>query len=182
MIRLGHAPVGLAMVLMVAACGNGSGTTAPAEASSTTLPTTTVRSEGTADTESSAGGSFLSIGGCYEASLAVSAALSSAVTAGAAGGVGVEPADNESIASLHALAAEAPEEIADDLEVFGDAIDEYYSALAAAGIDFSDPATLTPEALQALESASASLDSPEFQAASDRISGWFEENCPELGE
>lgn len=160
-------------VLVLAACGTGTTTEPPTE--TTVEPeTTTSAPTPTSSPEASAG--FLSVGGCYEASVAVSAAMSTAL-AGPLAELGIE-AETSPEVDLARLAADAPEEIADDLTTVADALGSYYETIAASGVDLSDPATLTPEAVGAIEEAAAALDIPEFEDASNRITAWFEENCP----
>lgn len=92
-------------------------------------------------------------------------------------GPGIGPETSPEV-DLGRLAADAPEEIAEDLTVVTDALGSYYEAIAASGIDFSDPASLTLEAIPVMEEAAAVLDTPELRDASDRVAAWFEENRP----
>lgn len=174
-VRLGGL---LGAVFVLAACGTGTTTAPPPETTTVELDTTTSEPATTASAsaEDAASAGFLAVGGCYEASVAVSAAMSTAL-AGPFAELGIE-AETSPEVDLARLAADAPEEIADDLTTVADALGAYYETIADAGIDLSDPATLTPEAVAALEDAAAAFESSEFQAASDGITAWFEENCP----
>ncbi len=174
-VRLGGL---LGAVFVLAACGTGTTTAPPPETTTVELDTTTSEPATTASSsaEDAASAGFLAVGGCYEASVAVSAAMSTAL-AGSLAELGIE-AETSPEVDLARLAADAPEEIADDLTTVANVLGAYYETLAAAGVDLSDPATLTPEAVAAIEEAAAALDTPEFQDASNRITAWFEENCP----
>ncbi len=82
--------------------------------------------------------------------------------------------DAEGVAAFYEdLAANAPEEIQDDLLVFADYMEEV--AQAFQGIDLSSGETPSPEDLQALQ-ALGNIG-PEVQEASENLSAWATENC-----
>jgi hypothetical protein len=65
-----------------------------------------------------------------------------------------------------------PDDIVDDFDVVADAYKKAGDALAEYDYDFTKAAA-DPDAQAALDE----LDSPEFQAASDNVTKWFDENC-----
>ncbi|MGK2928963.1 MAG: hypothetical protein ACSLFO_05230 [Acidimicrobiales bacterium] len=72
------------------------------------------------------------------------------------------------------VADAAPGEIEDSFATLAEGMGSFADAFA--GIDFSDPSSIDPEALETLE---AFEDGPgaEFEAASEEVSAWIEENC-----
>lgn len=76
------------------------------------------------------------------------------------------------------LAATAPAEIAGDLAIYAQALQEYGETLDAAGIVLSDPTTYsTPEAQQIATEASEAFNSDEVEAAGLRITDYLETAC-----
>jgi hypothetical protein len=65
-----------------------------------------------------------------------------------------------------------PDDIRDDFEVVADGMKKYGEVLADHDYDFTK-AMSDPDVQSALED----LDTPEFQAASDNVNAWLEENC-----
>ncbi len=72
------------------------------------------------------------------------------------------------------VADAAPGEIEDSFATLAEGMGSFAEAFS--GIDFSDPSSIDPEALESLE---AFEDGPgaEFEAASEEVSAWIEENC-----
>ncbi len=97
--------------------------------------------------------------------------------AGAKVAQAVDPSGNfdaEGVAAFYEeLAANAPEEIQDDLLVFADYMEEVAEAFQ--GIDLSSGAAPSPEDLQALQALGDI--GPEVQEASENLSAWATENC-----
>jgi hypothetical protein len=78
------------------------------------------------------------------------------------------------------LADNAPGEIKDDMQVLADVLQEFFAALEDLEVDFSNPASfanLSAEDLAELEELSTRFDTPEIQAASERIEAYFNELC-----
>ncbi len=79
---------------------------------------------------------------------------------------------------MEEVARAAPDEIKQDMQTLAEAFAAFAEAAAEAGVDFANPATFTPEAIEELESAAAAtFDSPEVQDAGDRVSTFFDEKC-----
>ena len=166
----------LALALLMAGCGDDDGgfvtsTTAQAAA------TTTGGGGDDAQDPSDDGDDgdlpvILSSDDCLAAASALASAFSGGMTAeGTFDPEGIEDAFNQ-------MSEFAPSEIKDDLAVMANGIGQFYSILEAAGVDFDDPSALAaPGVMEALEEASAYLDSTEFEEASDNVSAWFESEC-----
>ena len=106
------------------------------------------------------------------------AALYAGIASAAAAFGGTEGEDLNDVASYYEeIADKVPEDIKADFEVFAAAFSEFAEAAADAGVDFSDPSTMTPEALQEMGEAAEALNDPEVQEASQRISTFAEETC-----
>jgi hypothetical protein len=106
------------------------------------------------------------------------AALYAGIASAASAFGGTEGEDLSDVANyFDEIAGEVPDEIKDDFETFAAAYREFAEAAEEAGVDFSDPATMTPEALQEMGSAAEAFNDPEVQEASERISTFAEETC-----
>lgn len=106
------------------------------------------------------------------------AALYAGIASAASAFGGTEGGDLQDVAQyFEEIADEVPEEIKGDFETFAAAYSEFAQAAADAGIDFSDPDSMTPEALQELGAAAEAFNDPEVQEASERISTFAEETC-----
>jgi hypothetical protein len=75
------------------------------------------------------------------------------------------------------VADRVPEEIRDDFDVVAEAVRDFAEAAEDAGIDFTDPETLTPAALQQVAEESERFNEGEFQEASENLDEWRAENC-----
>ena len=82
-----------------------------------------------------------------------------------------------SVEQMEAFAAEAPEEIRDDLVKVAQAYSAYSAALQDSGWDPSSGEAPPPEVMAALTAAGQELQNADFVAASDRVQAWFAENC-----
>jgi hypothetical protein len=82
-----------------------------------------------------------------------------------------------SVEQMEAFAAAAPEEIRDDLLTVAQAYAAYSAALTGTGYDPSSGEPPPPEVIAALTAAGQELQNADFQAASERVSAWFQENC-----
>lgn len=82
-----------------------------------------------------------------------------------------------SVEQMEAFAAAAPEEIRDDLLTVAQAYAAYSAALQGSGYDPSSGEAPPPEVIAALTEAGQQLQTADFQAASERVSAWFAENC-----
>jgi hypothetical protein len=106
------------------------------------------------------------------------AALYAGIASAASAFGGTEGEDLSDVATyFDEIADEVPGEIKDDFETFAAAYRQFAEAAEEAGIDFSDPATMTPEALQEMGTAAEAFNDPEVQEASERISTFAEETC-----
>ena len=103
--------------------------------------------------------------------MAAAAAAVPQVMSGEAGDLGT------SVEQLEAMAAKAPEEIRDDLLVVAQGYAAYSQALQGSGYDPSSGEAPPPEVIAALTEAGQALDDADFQAASERVSAWFADNC-----
>jgi hypothetical protein len=103
--------------------------------------------------------------------MAAAAAAVPQVMSGEVGDLGT------SVDQLEAMAAKAPEEIRADLLTVAQGYAAYSQALQDSGWDPSSGEAPPPEAIAALTAAGQALDDADFQAASDRVSAWFADNC-----
>ncbi len=78
---------------------------------------------------------------------------------------------------LSQVADAAPDEIADSFHTLADGFKEVADQLDGVKIDFSDPQNMDPDAMAKLEAVGSTLDTAEFQAASDEIDAWISANC-----
>ena len=107
--------------------------------------------------------------------LSIGVALSQAASMGMLGQSG-DPTDAAD--SLAAMSGAAPAEIADDFEILAEAYSAFAAALEDAGVDFSDPGSLSsPEAQAALTTAGEAFASSDVQEASNNISEYMDEVC-----
>ena len=85
-------------------------------------------------------------------------------------------AESEESAELLAeLVEKAPDEIRADIQTVADGLGEYIEVIR--DLDLEEGQTPTADQLQQIQAAIASIDQPELQAASERLSTWAEENC-----
>jgi len=103
--------------------------------------------------------------------MAAAAAAVPQVMSGEAGDLGT------SVEQLEAMASKAPEEIRDDLATVAQGYAAYSQALQDSGWDPSSGEAPPPDVIAALTAAGQALDDADFQAASERVSAWFAENC-----
>ncbi len=82
-----------------------------------------------------------------------------------------------SIEQMEAFAAAAPEEIRDDLLIVAQGYAAYSAAIQGTGYDPSSGQPPPPEVMAAIQQASQGLQDADFQAASERVSVWFQEQC-----
>ena len=97
--------------------------------------------------------------------------------AGAAAGAG--GGDVGEVATFFEEAAEgAPDEVADALQVYAEAYGRFAEALEDAGIDPSDPDSISdPQAAAVFAEAGQAFSSPEFTEASETLSEFTANNC-----
>lgn len=123
------------------------------------------------------GGSFeggaLDAATCAQVVAAMASAYSGSTAAMTGGGGDVQSA----VDSLEAFAANAPDEIADDMQTIAAAYATMMQAFADSGYDPASGVAPTPEQAAALQQASAAINTTEFQQASDNVSIWFKEQC-----
>ena len=159
--RFSFLAIVMAFALLVAACGDDDAGSAPDATSGSgspinveDLPTNVGNIPGVSGECEALLNLFLSIGGAFL-------------------GGAVAPLDAGTLASL-------PAEVRADAVILSETLVEFSAGLEAAGIDLSDPATYTTmtESQQAAFSALGdSLDTPEFNAASDNLSEYGEQQC-----
>src|SRR5262245_30923774 len=153
------APLVLAAVVL-AGCGGG-------DSSSTTVP---------ADTgDTSTGDADPGVFGTAECAQAVTAWGSAVAAAGAAQGTGAGDLES-SLSQLQAVASSAPEESRADLTTVYEAYAAFLGAMEDAGYDPGSGTAPTAEQLAAMQAASEAMTESDVQAASDRVSAWFESN------
>lgn len=75
------------------------------------------------------------------------------------------------------VADKLPKEIRADFQIFAEAYADFAKAMAEANIDFSNPASMNPEALAELEKLSKAFEDSEVQEASERIEAYIDANC-----
>jgi hypothetical protein len=129
-----------------------------------------------ADTASPAGGG---IGGALDAAecAQVVAAMSEAAAAVPQAMYGEAGDLSTSLAQLKTFAEGAPAEIRGDLLTVYDGYGGVMAAMQDAGYDPSSGQPPSADVVAAMQTASAKLQSPEFVAASGRVSAWFKSNC-----
>lgn len=152
----------LVAALVVAACGDDDAQTTT---TSTTAPTEATSPAGDGDM----------IGVPSAQCLEFFTALSDAVTVTFGG----EVTDLDAyVQSLQSMASGAPAEIRADFQVMADTFGAFARAMAAAGIDLSDPDALeSAEALAAYITALESFDTEAFDRAMDNIDAYLTAVC-----
>jgi hypothetical protein len=125
------------------------------------------------------GGDTGEVGGVFDATecaqvVSAMGAAAAAVPQAMSGGGGDL---DQSLAQLQAFAEAAPEEIRADLMLVYEGYGAYMAAMQDAGYDPTSGEVPSAEVIAAMEAASAQLSAPEFTAASERVSAWFETNC-----
>ena len=125
------------------------------------------------------GGAGGGIGGALDAAecAQVVAAMSAAAAAVPQAMTGEAGDLSTSLDQLQAFAEAAPEEIRDDLVLVYEGYSDMMAAMQDAGYDPSSGQPPSAEVIAAMQAASVELQSPDFVAASDRVSAWFETNC-----
>lgn len=180
------------LALSLAACGgsDSSSTTAGAATTTTTLgaaaaATTTEAVASTTQAPNDSGGQSDSSGDgigevsgvCLEATQAMAAAAGAygSGLAGVAGGTLDEQSMEQAANQIQAMAAAAPAEIQDDLQVIADELSAFYTALADMG--YEPGSVPTEEQLAQLSALMDSIDQSAFETASNNIEAWFNDNC-----
>jgi hypothetical protein len=105
------------------------------------------------------------------------AAMASAYSGSTAAMTGGSPDLQASVDQLEEFAAAAPEEIRDDMQTIAAAYATMMQSFADAGYDPTSGTPPTPEQIAALQEASGALNGTEFQAASERVGAWFQDEC-----
>jgi hypothetical protein len=160
-----------ALLLVAAGCG-GSDSSEEARSDETTVETTVETSDEATD-EATSDDDSTSAAGIFASEDCVELASIGAKIAQAVDPSGSFDAD-EAAAFYDELAAKAPEEIRDDLEVFAGYLAEVAAALE--GIDLTSGEVPSPDDLAKLQEVAQSADA-EVQEAADNLSAWAEENC-----
>ncbi|MFZ6005438.1 MAG: hypothetical protein ACOYXM_16065 [Actinomycetota bacterium] len=158
---------GLALAAMLSvglvACGDDGDSTSEAT-------TTTTSAESTDDTTGGLG----ELSDCAEV-LAAYAGASGSIGA-SLGGAASD--DIEAAAEyFEEVAARLPDDISADFAIWAEAFSAYVEALADADIDFSDPSSIDPEKLAALESLGEAFEDPAVEEATANIEAYFDSNC-----
>jgi hypothetical protein len=153
--------------LILIACGGASQTSDQTTISTASTDTTTATTTGQTNTGTDGAPSA----DCLQLSTTLSAAST----------LGLGPASGDATDTVQALqnmAAVAPAEIADDLEVLAAAYGEFLAALEDAGVDFANPSTFSsPEAQAAMTAATESLNAAEVTQASENITAYIGNVC-----
>lgn len=153
-------PLVLVVAVALAACGGDSTPTGSSD-------------DGTTDNPPA--GSVFTAAECASAALAMAAAASGGFGGSQSGDGSVE----DSVATLNRMADGAPAEIKDDIKTLAAATAAYLKALKDAGVDLTNPATLTdPSKAQAVGAAAAAYQASGAQAAADRVETYFDQKCP----
>ncbi len=167
----------LAAALMLGACGGDDAAgpeTTTANAETTAAPDIDTDSTAVAGTDD--GGTTdttpVDLGNIPAGDCAAMAMQWSQAMGGAMGGVTPSELDYDAI--FDALDGTVPSELRGDVAVLADAYRQVARVMEEAGGDFMALAN-DPEALAVLES----LDTPEMQAAGERVGTYFEDLCPE---
>jgi outer membrane murein-binding lipoprotein Lpp len=183
--KLGALGLTVALSLAVVGCGGSTkddqaDTADPAAQSDQQADQQADASSTTADGDSSDADSKLTdsldalnkgeLGDCLTASMAYASLV--LAPAGFAGGATEEEID-EFEKNTQELQAKIPSELKDDFETVATAYQAYGEALE--GIDAGD--LLDPDTQSKLQEAGEKLDDPQVEAASKRISDYFDHNC-----
>lgn len=170
----------LAGLVALGACGDDKDSTDVSGGATTTTASGTATTADEGDDGDEGDGTSEGTGGSGEASaecVAASKAMAEAASAVPKAFSGTPQEIRSSVDALEAFAKAAPSEIRADLAV----VVKGYAAMAAVLADANyDPSSGQPpsaETIQKLTAASSSLNQPEFQAASERVSTWFSEEC-----
>jgi hypothetical protein len=116
-------------------------------------------------------------GECLGAAQAMAAAINSYAMsfAGTTGG-GFDADEAEQVAGqLQAMADAAPDEIKADLEVIGEALSDYFAAIAEIGLQ--PGGVPTEQQIQELTALQETFDQEAFDQASNNVQAWFDANC-----
>ncbi len=163
--RSGYLAAIMAFTLVVAACGSDNGGSLLERSAGTAANGDDTISIGDLPTDV---GNLPGVSGECEALLNLFLSIGGAFLGGE-----VSSLDSGALASL-------PGEIRDDAQVVSETLREFSETLQALGIDFADPSSLSSltEAQQAeLNALTESLDSEQFNAASDNLSAYGEQQC-----
>ena len=175
-----HVAILAVIALVLMGCGGSDGDADPSSTTATTSAdeTTTVPTIQTTTTEAESGDDFSPetcptlMNWANDSVMAFQAAFGG----GGTGASGVE----FSADYFQAFADEAPDEIADDVQVFADAFDAFFTALEDMGSDLTDPsamAGMTAAQVQQLEEATELMDNEEVEQAADNIEAYLEDVC-----
>ncbi|MGE0793867.1 MAG: hypothetical protein AB7H43_13610 [Acidimicrobiia bacterium] len=110
---------------------------------------------------------------CARAALAMSAAIAGAYSGADLG---------DAVDQLEDVAEAAPKELKSDFALIAATYERIAKAWKDAGIDASKPGTTPADQAKyaaVLGTVSAQIDSDDFEAANDRVSTWFDEECGE---
>ena len=161
----------LLIALLLAACGGSATPEADDPDDTDDQATTTTAAVDEPDDDNDDQTTGLPTGEC----MAIGVALSQAASMGLLG-QGGDPTDAAD--SLTAMSGAAPAEIADDFEILAEAYAAFAAALEDAGVDFSDPGSMSsPEAQAALTTAGEAFASSDVEEASNNISEYMDEVC-----
>lgn len=119
------------------------------------------------------------VGGAFDAAecAQVVAAMSAAAAAVPQAMFGDAGDLSTSVEQMETFAQAAPDEIRDDLLTVAQGYSAFSAAIQGTGYDPSSGQPPPPEAAAAIQQASQQLQNADLQAASERVSAWFAENC-----
>ncbi len=172
MSRVGRA-LGVLLVgsMALVGCGGGDGDEAA---------TTATTAGGSSSNEGGSGGTGDGTGTvtsakCLEAATAMATAAGglSAAFGGSSGDL------TGSVEAFEAFAAVAPSEIKDDLQTVAEGYADFVRVMADTDFNPASGQAPSPETMARLEAASEKLADSDFEAAADRVSAWFEDECGE---
>ena len=160
-----HVVVIIAFALVVAACGDDDGETFLDQSSEAPAGTDAPISIDDLPTDV---GDLPGVSGECEALLNLFLSIGGAFLGGS-----VSPLDPGTLASL-------PPDIRDDAQLLSEALSQFSDGLQDLGVNLSDPsslATMTPAQQEAFTALTDSLDTEQFNAASDNLSEYGEQQC-----
>ncbi len=162
--RAGSIALVTVLGLGLVACGGGS--------DSTSATTTT---KGDATTTTTSGGSLGDFSGECASFVSAFAGASASIGSAFSGAPGDQI--NTAASYFDNVAGKLPKEIRADFAVFAAAYKEFARAIVDAHIDFSNPSSVDPDKLAALEKLSKAFDSPKVKQASANIQAYVDTHC-----
>ena len=157
--------------------GSGSDATPAATAPAATAPANTADSD---DTLGTLGTLLGNVPGLDDECVAIANVFGTLTQVSMVLGGQVDFDAGEAQALFDEAADQLPGDLQDDLQVMADGLIAFFQAVSNAGVDFSAPESLPSAAqLAELEAASDAIDTDEFNEASDNLTAYADEVCPD---